>query len=239
MTRRGLLLILLLSLLAWPALRGAAAPNPAAPDLAASCDAAIRQAMAAVRQPGDSLACEWRLPPLKSLPAQAAVEAKPLQIKPRGTCTIELRILEQGQCLRRLTVPVRLRRWEKLPVARRDLERDRVLAAEDLELRWLETTQLAESDLPPLSEVLGRRLTRFLLEGRPIAARQLTWEPDIKRGEPLTLCVVSGGVTVSAAAEALEDGRVGQWLHVRLAENGKRFSARLTAKGQAVVEVTG
>ena len=229
--------VLLLFALACSA--GAARREAAPPDLAARCNAALAGVLSAASQPGDSLAWEWRLPPLAGLPAQAAVAARPLLMRPRGTCTVELELSEGGRCLRRLTVPVRQRRWERLPVARRDLERGHLLEAADLEERWIETTRLPETELPGLTQLPGRRLTRFLPEGRPVAARQLAWDPDIRRGEPLTLSVVSGGVTVSAAAEALEDGRVGQWLRVRLAEGGRRFQARLTARGQARVEVAG
>lgn len=240
--------MLLLSLLPLPA-RAAAGGGanaaatlvePAAAALAATCGQAIRDVLAQgpwARE--DSLDFAWELPPLLGLPAQAEVEARPLLLRPRGTSTVGLTICERGLVLRRLTVPVRVRRWERLPVAKRDLARGRVLAAEDLEERWLETTRLADDDLPRLADVLGRRLTRFLLAGRAIANRQLDDEPDIRRGEPLTLTVVSGGVTVSAAAEALEDGRVGHVLRVRLGENGRRFSARLTERGRAVVEVAG
>lgn len=233
---RPLLLALLLSL---PALR-AVGGEPAEGRLRAACDQALRDVLAQGPWAGrDSVAFDWSLPVLPRLSDSARVEAQPLQLRPRGTCTVALRLLEKDRVLRRLTVPVRVRRWDLLPVARRELARGHVLTVEDLEERWLESTQLADSDLITLDEALGCRVSRYVLAGRPLPRRQLETLPDVLRGETLTLRVRSGGVVVSAAAEALEDGRIGQTLHLRLTENGRRLSARLTAKGMAEVEVAG
>ncbi len=233
-------LLILLALLPDPARAGAARAPEENGRLKAACDDALRGVLASGPwSPRDSVSFDWILPVLPRLADSATVEAQALQLRPRGTCTVALRLLEKGRVLRRLTVPVRVRRWDLLPVARRELPRGRVLGPEDLEERWLESTQLADGDLVPLAEALGCRVSRYLLAGRPVPRRMLETLPDVLRGENLTLCVRSGGVTISAAAEALEDGRIGQPLNVRLTETGRRLSVKLVAKGQAEVEVAG
>lgn len=233
--------LVLAAVLAAGALRPAAArATPTPVPLAERCDTALRQALA--QGPwgsADSVAFSWQLPPLANLPADALVEAEALLLREAGTSTVALRLLDQGRCLRRLVVPVRVRRWRLLPVARADLPRGRVLGAADLEERWMETTHLAAADLPALGEVVGRRLERYLVAGRHIPARLLEQVPDVRRGEALTVTVVSGGVRISAGAEALEDARVGESLKVRLSDTGRRLDARLTAPGRAEVEVAG
>jgi flagella basal body P-ring formation protein FlgA len=208
--------------------------------LRTACDEALQGVLATGPwSERDSVDFDWLLPVLPRLSDSATVEAEAMQMRPRGTCTVALRLLEQGRVQRRLTIPVRVRRWDLLPVARRELPRGRILSAEDLEERWLESTQWADGDLIPLAEALGCRVSRYLLAGRPLPRRMLESVPDVLRGENLTLTVRSGGVAVSAAAEALEDGRIGQTLQLRLTETGRRMNARLTSKGQAEVEVAG
>ncbi|MDP2360906.1 MAG: flagellar basal body P-ring formation chaperone FlgA [bacterium] len=235
---RWFLLLFLAAAAGWTG--GARAAAGGEGDVAERCDTALRAVLADGPWSGaDSVAFDWTLPPLRGVPAPALIEAEALQLRERGTCTVALRLLDQGRILRRLTVPVRVRRWEHLPVARRDLPRGRVLEEGDVEERWVETTHLAGGDLMPLGEVLGRRLARPLGAGRALPGRLLESVPDVRRGESLVLTVRSGGVSVSARAEALEDALIGQTFKVRLFETGRRMAARLTADGQALVEVGG
>jgi len=233
---RLLLLAALLPLAA--AARGTRAEEGGA--LRVACDTALRGLLAdGPWSPGDSVAFDWTLPALPRLSDSARVEAEAVQLRPRGTCVVALRLLEKDRVVRRLSVPVRVRRWDLLPVARRELSRGRVLTAEDLEERWMESTAMADADLIRLDEALGSRLSRYLLAGRPLARRQLEQVPDVRRGELLTVTVRSGGVAVRAAAHALEDGRIGESLQVKLEETGRRLVARLVAPGEAVLEVAG
>ncbi len=234
--RIALLVVLL------PALAAAArgARPEAGASLRAACDAALRGVLATGPwSPRDSVAFDWSLPVLPRLSDSARVEADVVQLRPRGTCVVALRLVDQGRVARRLTVPVRVRRWDLLPVARRELPRGRVLTAEDLEARWLESTAMADADLVSLEDALGNRLSRYLLAGRPLARRQLERVPDVRRGETLTVTVRTGGVAVRASAHALEDGRIGESLQVKLDDTGRRLTARLVAAGEAVLEVAG
>lgn len=204
------------------------------------CGAAVEAVLATGPwQAADSLELVWDLPPLGGLPASAEVEAEALQLRPRGTGTVALRILDGPRVLKRLTLPVRVRRWEPCAVARHDLPRGAVLGAGDLELRWLETTRAEGGDLPTLDESLGRRLTRMLAAGRPVLARQLEPMVDIRRGDALRVTVRSGGVCITANGEALEDGCLGLPMKVRLLDTGRQLEARLVAPGEAEVEVAG
>lgn len=188
-------------------------------------------------QAGDSLDLQWELPSLAGLPAELEARAEALTLRQRGTGTVALRLMDGDRVVRRFTLPVRVRRWERCAVARHDLPRGAVLANADVEERWLETTRAEGGALPRVDHVVGRTLSRMLAAGRPVMARQLEPEADIRRGQALRVTVRSGAVCVTANGEALEDGCLGLPLKVRLVETGRQLEARLVAPGEAEVEV--
>jgi len=206
--------------------------------LRARCATAVEEVLAhGPWQTGDSLELVWELPPLGTLSATLEASAEALQLRERGTGTVALRLLDGDRVVRRLTLPVRVRRWERCAVARHDMSRGTVLTAGDLEERWLETTRAQGGELPTLDEATGRRLARMLAAGRPVVARQLESVVDIRRGQALRVTVRSGGVCITANGEALEDGCLGLPLKVRLLDTGRQLEARLVAMGEAEVEV--
>ena len=188
-------------------------------------------------QRGDSLDLCWELPSLAGLPASLEAHAEALQLRERGTGTVALRLMDGDRVVRRYTLPVRVRRWERCAVASHDLPRGALLQVTDVEERWLETTRAEGGALPNAQQVLGRRLSRMLAAGRPVMARQMEAMADIRRGEALRVTVRSGAVCITANGEALEDGCLGLPLKVRLVETGRQLEARLVAPGEAEVEV--
>jgi flagella basal body P-ring formation protein FlgA len=189
--------------------------------------------------PGDSVAVDWGRLPLEDLPADCELSVEDLSDRRRGTSVYRVRFQRGDRTLRTLTLPVRQRIYSRRPVAARDLERGLVLGAGDLRLEWVESTRQAAGDLPTLEQVLGKRLERYLGEGRPVHGRMIRELPVVQRGERLTLTVVSGGISIHAEARALADGYPGEELPVRLVETGRRLEATLQEDGRAVVEVQG
>lgn len=189
----------------------------------------------------DSLALEWKLPPLGPQGREDGLEIETMssQVRERGTSVVRLRIHRDGVTRKKLTLPVRVRRWRQLPVAVRDLAHGRVLEPGDLSLRLVEVTDMRDTDLPGLDEALGQQLVRYLAAGRTVHGRMIRPLPDVRRGDALTVIVSSGGIRIEAPGRAMEEARKGERLLVRLDETGKRLRARLVSARRAMVEAGG
>ncbi|MBI1402530.1 MAG: hypothetical protein GC147_04895 [Porphyrobacter sp.] len=59
--------------------------------------------------------------------------------------------------------------------------------------------------------------------------------PAIKRGDALTVMVRGRGFSVQQAAEAMENGAVGEWIFVRTARKAEPLRARIERPGLAVI----
>ena len=57
----------------------------------------------------------------------------------------------------------------------------------------------------------------------------------VKRGEKVTVTVISGGVVLKFESEAESSGREGDTVIMRNPENGNRFAARVEEQGKVVV----
>lgn len=69
---------------------------------------------------------------------------------------------------------------------------------------------------------------------RPEAAETAT---IVKRGDPVTVMIRGRGFTVQQAGEALESGRIGEWIGVRTARKADPVRARIERPGLAVIPV--
>ncbi|MDJ0979163.1 MAG: flagella basal body P-ring formation protein FlgA [Erythrobacter sp.] len=61
--------------------------------------------------------------------------------------------------------------------------------------------------------------------------------PVVERGDPITVIVRGRGFTVQQAGEALEKGRIGDWIAVRTARQANPVRARIERPGLAVIPV--
>ncbi|WP_338401960.1 flagellar basal body P-ring formation chaperone FlgA [Paragemmobacter straminiformis] len=76
--------------------------------------------------------------------------------------------------------------------------------------------------------VIGRRAKVGLGEGQPVLARQLEPVWLVEKGNPLSLTASAGGLSVSAPAEALENGALGDVIRVMNLSSRREVKALVT-----------
>lgn len=115
-------------------------------------------------------------------------------------------------------------------VAARDVPANRALQAEDLAIERRKLTDLAGAvNLP--EDAIAQSSSRTLRTGQALHARWLSAPVLVKRGDSVTIRARNGGVEVSAAGEALENGRPRQVVRVRNTTTGKVIRARVLEEG--------
>lgn len=95
----------------------------------------------------------------------------------------------------------------------RSLARGAMISAGDLVVRPM-SGRGAEGIFTDPAAVIGRRARVSLGEGQPVLLRQLEPAWLVEAGNPVSLAATAGGLTVSAPAEALEDGAMGDVIRV-------------------------
>lgn len=109
----------------------------------------------------------------------------------------------------------------------RGVAKGAVIAAGDVVLRQMSGRGVSGIFSDP-AEVVGRRARGYLGAGQPVLLRQLQPAWLVETGNPLALTAAAGGLQVSAPAEALEDGRLGDVIRVLNLSSGREVKAVVT-----------
>lgn len=98
------------------------------------------------------------------------------------------------------------------PVLIRTVEKGALLSAADFttEPRPARAAQTAVS----ATEVSGMEAARRLMTGAPVRAADLVRAQQVRRGEPVTIALRSGGLLITTAGRALSGGAVGDPVRV-------------------------
>jgi flagella basal body P-ring formation protein FlgA len=202
----------------------------------AAAEAALRDWMA--RQPVARYEIEpIAVPPETQVPSgdvQLGVRPLPTGQAPAGHLTLWVDVRVDDRTVRQLPVVMKVRSFAPRWVARTDVVAGSVLDPADFEQREvaLETQRRPALSMPPATPA---RLTRPLRAGQVLEAGDLAGLTDVTRGEPVTASIQRGLVSVQARGEALQDGRSGQSIRVRIAGATAAVLAEVTGPGRVQV----
>lgn len=85
-------------------------------------------------------------------------------------------------------------------------------------------------------EVIGRRTKAAIGEGRAVLLRQLEPVWMVAKGNPVVLMANAGGLSVSAPAEALEDGGMGDVIRVLNLSSQREVKVVVTGKNSVTAQ---
>ena len=117
----------------------------------------------------------------------------------------------------------------------RSVARGVVLTAEDITLAPA-GARIPDGIFTKPEEVIGRRTRAAIGEGRAVLLRQL--EPDwmVAKGNPVVLMASAGGLSVSAPAEALEDGGMGDVIRVLNLSSQREVKVVVTGQNSVMAQ---
>jgi len=117
----------------------------------------------------------------------------------------------------------------------RSVAKDVVLTAEDLTLAPA-GARTPDGIFTDPTDVVGRRTRAALGAGKPVLLRQVEPVWLVARGNPVVLLAAAGGLAVSAPAEALEDGGMGDVIRVTNLSSGREVKALVTGRNTVTAQ---
>ncbi len=130
-------------------------------------------------------------------------------------------------------IPVRMRWFQPVCKAQRDLPEGTVLTHADI---CLASTERVGKRIPLMpAQAAGVRLSTNIPGGANIYTSDVRLLPAVKRRQKVSLVFRSGGILVRAVGEALEGGAIGDMIHVRNEKTRRVVEGRIQAPG--IVEV--
>ncbi|MEO8026423.1 MAG: flagellar basal body P-ring formation chaperone FlgA [Bryobacteraceae bacterium] len=123
--------------------------------------------------------------------------------------------------------------------AARDLQSGHLVTAEDIsEMSGWRFPVFESVEIHPL-DVNGLITTRRISAGDRLDLRTLAAPRVVEAGQSIEVRVLGAGTQLTATATAERGGRLGDMIVAKNDQSGKRFRARITGPGQAVVVVAG
>jgi len=116
-----------------------------------------------------------------------------------------------------------------LPAGHELTERALIFSREDVSL--LQSTFVVQGEA-----IQGYRTLSSLRQGERVEAERLQRVLAVRAGDRVMITVLRPGLRVSLPGRALRSGSVGDVVDVRPEATAKRFQARITAKGEVLVE---
>lgn len=120
-------------------------------------------------------------------------------------------------------------------VLSRSVARGTVLTAEDVTLAPV-GLRVPDGIFTEPGEVIGRRTKTALGAGKPVLLRQMEPVWMVARGNPVVLVATAGGLAVSAPAEALDDGGMGDVIRVLNLSSGREVKAVVTGRNSVMAQ---
>ena len=176
---------------------------------------------------------------IKSAPADSEI-ASIRQVGHRGSATSAIFIVElvtKGKKRLRGSVVARVNTLSYVAVAAREIEANREIAAEDIEMAKMPVTGNPRNYYRSKADVVGMKTLKKLSKGEALLSAAVDRPVVLKHGDIINVEVRIAGkdISVKTTGIALQSGRVGETIKVRNASSGKEFMARVV--GNKNVEV--
>lgn len=189
-------------------------------------DADDQMRWAPLRKPKDRLfAAGETVPKLSVMPTGVRPGAKVVRTF--------VRVIIDGESRATIPVPFKFVKTRRYVVARRRIERGRLIRASDLKIKTETATSHTASPraCTSLVQVIGKVATRRIQAGRAVTPQLVSRPMIVRRGETVVVNVVQGPLEVVSKGHALSDGKADDVINVRIASTSKILQGRVAGPG--------
>jgi len=173
-------------------------------------------------------------PRLRLPKCQAALEAfLPSGARTAGNTSIGVRCPDAKPWTLYLSANIQIH--DQVLVAKRFLRRGTILNAADFQSERRELSTLPGGYETDPQQLIGRQLQRALMTGKVISPRAVKMQPEVRRGETVTLVAGQNGIKITSSGIALSDAGIGEQLRVRNENSQRVVEGKVTANRRVEV----
>ena len=143
------------------------------------------------------------------------------------TVPIHVTVSVDGEPYRQLTCSFKIRVYDKVAVAARNLQPRRILQAKDVKLEEREVGLTALHYLTDAESVIGRELNRLVREGTIFTAGMVKNPVIMPMGTVVTIISRYNGIEIRVEGKAMQAGREGSVIKVQNTATHKVLDARV------------
>lgn len=152
-----------------------------------------------------------------------------------GNIIIGIEFWHNGNKLRRVEIPVRIKLVRDVLVAKTTINRGEVISLENVVVERKEIPSNLNPESTNYETILGKVAKYNLIKGT-ILSNELVQEPlAVRRGEKVRVVVLSGKVQISTYGIALNDANAGEQVRVRREGNGGILVGLASSDGYVII----
>lgn len=158
----------------------------------------------------------FRVPaPRPAAKRDLSIAVRPLAIgRMKGSFNIQVGIYNGEKLSQSIPVQVKVRTFEKMVVASHPLFVGSIVTFDDIKVITGESTTYNSDLIKDMSLVIGKETIRMVKADQPLRMVDLDSPKLVKRGDPITIEVTKGGITILCRGIAKQDGRLGDSIRV-------------------------
>lgn len=132
---------------------------------------------------------------------------------------------------------IRGRAVETVPVVltQRPIQRGAVISAADIVTERKPKSEARAASELLSTEVIGKEARRTLREGQPLRGSDLVEPTLVKSGAAVSIILKSGSLTLTATAQALRDGKLGETISVMNVQSKRSLQAVVSGPNEVTV----
>jgi flagella basal body P-ring formation protein FlgA len=175
---------------------------------------------------------------LEQSTAGRAVDVQPGAGAESGRIPVRVQMYEGERMVHSSTVAVEVLVRRSAVIARESIDRRETIreAAVLVEDRWMNP---ADGAPVGLASVIGMNARSKVAAGEVITASDVEAPVVVRRGEQVVVNCLSGGIVVQIKARAVREGRDGELVEFTPLGSKRTFSARMSGRGRAVMDMGG
>lgn len=162
--------------------------------------------------------------------------------KPRGRVVIYVNVLDGNKVLRRIPFRIRVMPFAWTPVVAQPLQRNSSITTQTIRWDKREVTEIRHPwpESPDDLRNLNLRAKRSLSPGKVLLWQDIERQPEVCRGDLVSLRLEKGTVVIETEGIALQDGREGEIIRVEQAELGSLLRVKIVGQKRGeVINVLG
>lgn len=165
------------------------------------------------------------------------IEVKPLyQAEPIGRYTIVATLFENDRQIESRQVRLFIHKFADVVVSKDRISRNDELSENSLSVERRDITDLREQPVVSVETIKGMRARRNLTRGSIVTTGDIESTPVIKSHSEVHIVFSGGLFKVTSKGEALQDGRVGEYIRVKNKSSNKIVIARVVDETAVAVE---
>ncbi|MFN5309368.1 MAG: flagellar basal body P-ring formation chaperone FlgA [Candidatus Kapaibacterium sp.] len=154
----------------------------------------------------------------------------------RGSTNIAIEFVgDNAIVLRRIHVPVIIKKYATVPVAEENIRQSEKVLAENIRFERRDISAYKEEDMPTQEEISGAVARRNITKNSIITRALLLSAQSVKRGTSVKIYATVSGVTITSRGTALSDADMGQT--VRVMRDGTQEALLCTVNGANQVQI--